>query len=277
MMTDFQTTLPASLRRSAQPSEADRALWEKEGFLPAPGLFSPEAIAEVEPLLDGLLEAKSRAGSDDWTQVQDGRTVSNEIIFTAQLEPRLKETEIFRQCEAYASELLGMPVEYAFDHVIRKTAGVGTGTRWHQDVYYEKDEPYRYKDRVHFWIPMADVPLMGGAMRYIPASHDGTLYEHKTIPGADDMHYVMATGFDESTAVDVPIGVGGAILHHPYLLHASGPNTSSQVRTAWIVHFAKPRTALQNLNYQLIQLRHGWRRAKGTVKRGLTSLIPAAG
>ena len=76
-MTDFQTTLPASLPRSSQPSEADRALWEKVGFLPTPGLFRPEAIAEVEPLLDGLLEAKTRAGTDDWTQVQDGRTVSN--------------------------------------------------------------------------------------------------------------------------------------------------------------------------------------------------------
>ena len=263
-------TLPLSRR----PSPDDLATWAQLGYLPAPGLFRPEDLAEAEQLLDGLLTAKAASGTDDWTMLQNGKTVSEEIIFTAQHEPRLKDTEIFRQCQAYAAALLGMPVEYAFDHVIRKTAGIGKGTRWHQDVYYEKDELYRYKDRVHFWIPMADVPLMGGAMRYIPASHDGTLYEHKTIPGADDTHYVMATGFDESAAVDVPIGAGGAILHHPYLLHASGPNTSQQVRTAWILHFAKPRTASQNMRYQALQLRHGWRRAKSELKNRLKSLIP---
>jgi len=265
-------TLPASQR----PTASERALWLEQGFLPVPGLFRSEAIAEVAQLLDQLLSAKSVLGGDDWTQIEDGRTVSNEIIFTAQIEPRLKQTEIFRQCEAYAAELLGMPVEYAFDHVIRKSAGIGTGTRWHQDVYYEKDELYRYADRVHFWIPMADVPLMGGAMRYIPASHGGKMYEHKTIPGANDTHYVMATGFDESTAADVPIDVGGAILHHPYLLHASGPNTSHQARTAWIVHFTKPRTAAQNVRFQMLQLRQHWRHAKGRVKRRLTSLMPLA-
>jgi ectoine hydroxylase-related dioxygenase (phytanoyl-CoA dioxygenase family) len=258
-------TLPASQR----PSASERALWSEQGYLPVPGLFRSEAIAEVAQLLDQLLSAKSVLGSDDWTQIENGRTVSNEIIFTAQIEPRLKQTEIFRQCEAYAAELLGMPVEYAFDHVIRKPAGIGMGTRWHQDIYYEKEEPYLYTHRAHFWIPMADVPLMGGAMRYIPASHGGRIYEHKTLSGADDTHYVMATSFDETAAVDVPIDAGGAILHHPYTLHASGPNSSSQVRTAWILHFCKPRTRSQNVRYKMLQLRHSWRRMKGRLRRSL--------
>lgn len=261
---------------SPLPTLKDREAWAQQGYLPIEGLFRPEDLVQAAQLLDGLLAAKAASGTDDWTLQHNGKTVSEEIIFTADREPRLKQSEIFRKCEAYAAALLGMPVEYAFDHVIRKTAGIGQGTRWHQDVYYEKDEVYRYKHRVQFWIPMADVPLMGGAMRYIPASHGGQLYEHKTLPGANDTHYVMATGFDESAAVDVPIRAGGAILHHPYLLHASGPNTSTQVRTAWILHFARPRTFSQNLRYQAIQLRHGWRRAKGELKGRLKSLIPAA-
>jgi ectoine hydroxylase-related dioxygenase (phytanoyl-CoA dioxygenase family) len=265
-----------TLTSSRLPTADDRAAWAQRGYLPVPGLFRPEDIAEVESLLDALFVAKAATGADNWTLLQDGQTVSNEIIFTSQLEPRLKDTEIFRQCQAYAAELLGMPVEYAFDHVIRKTAGIGANTRWHQDVYYEKEEPYLCTHRAHFWIPMANVLLMGGAMRYIPASHHGTVYEHKTISGTDDTHYVMATGFDESTAVDVPIGAGGAILHHPYTLHASGPNSSTQVRTAWILHFCKPRTFSQNVRYKLLQLRHRWRRLKGRLKARIGSLIPAA-
>ncbi|CUB00128.1 Phytanoyl-CoA dioxygenase (PhyH) [Thiomonas bhubaneswarensis] len=262
---------------SPLPTPQDRETWSRQGYLPVEGLFSREELAQAAQLLDGLLAAKAASGSDDWTLQQNGQTVSEEIIFTADREPRLKHSEIFRKCEAYAAALLGMPVEYAFDHVIRKTAGIGQGTRWHQDVYYESDEVYRYKQRVHFWIPMADVPLMGGAMRYIPASHGGRLYEHRKLQGANDSHYVMATGFDEAAAVDVPITAGGAILHHPYLLHASGPNTSPQVRTAWILHFARPRTFSQNLWYQTIQMRNGWRRVKGELKGRLKSLTPAAG
>ena len=244
----MRITVPTSL---PLPTSDDRTAWKQLGYLAVPGLFRREAIAEVERLLDALLMEKIASGPDDWTQLRDDdRATSVEILGTAQLEPRLMASEVFQVCEIYAANLLGMPMEFVFDHVIRKTAGIGAGTRWHQDTYYEKGEPYRNTHRVHFWIPMADVPLMGGAMRYIPGTHGGKNFEHQIIPGKADTHYVMATGFDESAAMDVPIACGGAILHHPRLLHGSGPNTSDQQRTAWILQFATPRTLTQKLRYR---------------------------
>ena len=153
-----------------------------------------------------------------------------------------------------ASALLDMPVEYVFDHVIWKPPGIGTGTRWHQDCVYAYEEPYLNKQRVHFWIPMADVPIMGGAMRYVPGSQSGPIYEHQLVSGGGKAHYLMATGFDDSTAVDVPIPAGGAILHHPYTLHASGVNILPHMRTAWILHFARPRTFSENVRFKWLRL-----------------------
>jgi hypothetical protein len=257
-------TLPSS----HAPTLDDRATWKQRGFLAVPGMFRHESIAEVERLLSALLAQKIAAGADDLTQLQeDGRATSIEVLSTVHLEPRLKDCDIFRQCEAYAAQLLGMPVECVFDHVIHKSAGIGTGTQWHQDSHYETEEPYRNKHRVHFWIPMADVPRMGGAMRYIPGTHGGEKFEHKTIPGKGNTHYVMATGFDESAAVDVPMNCGGVIMHHPHLLHASGPNHSERARTAWILQFAAPRTLTQKVRY----------RSRGWLNKVSRSFRPAFG
>ncbi len=209
----------------------------------------------MERLLDPLFAAHQATALDDWTQHREGQATSVELLRTIEREPRLLHTEVYRRCESYAAQLLDMPVECVFEHAIRKPGGVGTATYWHQDCYYEKVEPYRCKHRVHFWIPMADVVLQGGAMRYIPGTHGGKRYPHTMIPSGHDTHYVMATGFDEATAVDAPVDAGGAIAHHPRLLHASGPNASSQVRTAWILQFARPRTFTQKLYFRAL----GWK------------------
>ncbi|CAZ90354.1 putative Phytanoyl-CoA dioxygenase [Thiomonas arsenitoxydans] len=246
-------TTDAISSRAPTPDERNR--WQRDGFVPLPGLFPRNAVTEVERLLDGLYIAHQAARPDDWTQQRDGQATSVEILRTTEREPRLLFTEVYRRCECFASQLLNMPVECVFEHVIRKPGGVGTGTFWHQDCYYEKVEPWRCKHRVHFWIPMADVALHGGAMRYVPNTHGGQRYPHDTIPGERNTHYVMASGFDQSTAVDVPIQAGGAIAHHPHLLHASGPNTSPEGRTAWILQFARPRTVTQKLYFRALGLK----------------------
>lgn len=262
--------MPADSLSPRTPSTDERSRWQRDGYLPLPGLFARAAVAEVERLLDGLYAAHSAIAPDDWTQKRDGRATSVEILRTTEREPRLLFTEVYRRCESFAAQLLGMPVECVFEHVIRKPGGVGTGTYWHQDCFYEKVEPWRCKHRVHFWIPMADVALNGGAMRYVPGTHGGQRYPHDAIPGGHNTHYVMASGFDPSAAVDVPLEVGGAIVHHPHLLHASGPNTSMQTRTAWILQFARPRTLPQKLYYRALGLKT---QALGRLK----SLTPAAG
>jgi len=256
-----------SLPVSATLSVTGRETWRRQGYLPVPKMFSHTAIDEVEHLVNGLLAERMAGGADDWTQLRsDGKATSIEILATLERQPLLKATEVYRHCEVFAAELLQRPMECVFDHIIHKTAGIGTGTYWHQDSYYEKEEPYRNTHRVHFWIPMADVPLMGGAMRYIPGTHGGHKYVHKSIPGREHSHYVMATGFDESAAVDVPIDRGGVIVHHPHLLHASGPNQSQRPRTAWILQFAAPRTLMQKVRY----------RSRGWLHQMSGKLIPAA-
>jgi hypothetical protein len=252
-----------------KPTAQELRHWQQDGYLPLPGLFSRNAVAEVERLLDDLFAAHQAATPDDWTQLRNGQAVSVEILRTTEREPRLLATEVYRRCQRYAEQLLQTPVECVFEHVIRKPGGVGTGTFWHQDCYYEKVEPWRCKHRVHFWIPMADVALHGGAMRYVPGTHGGQRYPHDTLPSGQNTHYVMATGFDPSTAVDVPIEAGGVIVHHPNLLHASGPNTSPQTRTAWILQFARPRTLPQKLYYRALGLK--------TRALGRLNLKPAAG
>ena len=216
--------------------------WRRDGYLPVAGLFPTEAVTEVADLLDQLYsQTDSLPGWASRSLLSAGGAITSvEINATLQLEPRLASTEVFARCQDYASRLLGQQATYDFDHTIHKVPQFGSATPWHQDRAYYPFEPDRDESRVHFWIPMADVDAAGGCMRYLAGSHRGGLLPHHLVPSDPHRHYIT-TEVDDSAATDVSVAAGDAILHHPATLHASRSNTSPEPRTAWILHFARPR------------------------------------
>ncbi len=218
---------------------AQRTQFEKQGFLHLAAAFPAAAVDEVRELLDGLFARYAQLPKalkrEIATQVPlaTGRLISPELSRTLWLEPALAKTELFKCCQALASEMAGHKVRYVYDHAIYKLPAEPSGaTPWHQDQAFAG---YRTPLRTfHFWIPLQDTLENDGCMHYLPHSHQAGLVKHQRGRAAQDLH---ATGFDEGLALPCPTVRGGCLIHGPLTLHRTGPNIGTNLRRAWILHF----------------------------------------
>ena len=82
------------------------------------------------------------------------------------------------------------------------------------------------------WLAISDVTEDNGCMRMIPGSHKAPLAEHVDTYGDDNLLTRGQTvpDVDEDQAVTVPLTPGQLSLHHPRIVHGSGPNISGERR-----------------------------------------------
>jgi hypothetical protein len=229
-------------RKVATTTADDRQRWSDDGYLTIDELVHPDDVRAVGAVLDDLFDRFDALSSRSTHQVRlpDGRPGSLEVVLTTELEPELRSSTLFKTCEAVAGELLGCRAKFFFDHTIRKPATIGTGTAWHQDRAYNLVEPQR--ERVHFWVPMADVDVDGGCMQFVPGSHRQGLVPHAPIAGDPAKHTLEASGDHDDHAAAEPLRLGGVSMHQQLTMHKTGPNRSEADRTAWILQFVRPRT-----------------------------------
>lgn len=235
-------------RTAARTTADDRQFWVERGHLSLIDLLPTAAVDSVKDAFDGLFDRFEELSDASTHRVDlpDGKPGSLEIVLATELDRTLRDTEVFRSCHEVASELLDCKAQFFFDHVIRKPAEVGTGTAWHQDRAYNLVEPQR--DRVHFWVPMADVDATGGCMQFVPGSHRRDLVAHRPVGTDPTKHVLEAVGDYDPDAVAVPLRAGSVSIHHQMTMHKTGANLSPHTRTAWILHFIRPRTVREQVS-----------------------------
>ena len=100
---------------------------------------------------------------------------------------------------------------------------------WHQDTTYERVDPFK----VIGWYAISDATKSNGCLRVIPGSHQWGQLEHLEARDADSMlshgHHVSES-LDESSAVEIELEAGEAVLFHYGVVHGSAPNCSSDRR-----------------------------------------------
>ena len=105
---------------------------------------------------------------------------------------------------------------------------------WHQDAKYIGFEPYNW---VTAWLAITDANEENGCMRMWSGSHKEKIKDHED---TYDKNNLLTRG---QTVQDVPIKkttpnilkAGQLSLHHPMIVHGSGPNTSNQRRIGFVV------------------------------------------
>ncbi len=105
---------------------------------------------------------------------------------------------------------------------------------WHQDARYIGLEPHNW---VTAWLAISDVNEENGCMRMVAGSHVAPLREHVDTYGEDN---VLTRGqtvpdIDESMSVPVELKAGQLSLHHPRVIHGSGPNLSRSRRMGFAI------------------------------------------
>jgi len=196
---------------------AQQEAYERDGFVAPIDIFSPAEAADIRAALE---EAERR-----WPEGMAGANRNNAHYVLPALDAITHDSRILDAVE----DLIGPDILVAGTTLFIKEPETKGFISWHQDARYIGLEPH---DWVTGWLAISNVTEENGCMRMIPGSHKAPLAEHVDTYGEDNLLTRGQTvpDVDEVAAVAVPLKPGQLSLHHPRIVHGSGPNMSGERR-----------------------------------------------
>jgi ectoine hydroxylase-related dioxygenase (phytanoyl-CoA dioxygenase family) len=184
--------------------------WERDGIVVVPGCLSP---AEVP---------KARSHVGERTGLVAGSVAADPTWAALARAPGLV---------AAATLVLGDGVQIFSACYVVKPARSPAFARWHQDG---GSWPLSRPGAATVWAALDDVDAASGGMVVAPGSHRAGPLPHT--PDADS---IFGTGLDAPAGAvrSVDLRAGDASVHHPFLLHGSGPNATDRRRAALVVRY----------------------------------------
>ncbi len=236
-------------------TEQQIAFFQENGYLSIPRITTDEEIEWLKGIYDELFiertgEAEGRYFDLAGPRAHDGRETLPQVLGPEAQFPALRETVYFRNARRLAAKLLG--VEFASvnggGHMILKPAHYGNETPWHQDEAYWN--PEILPNSLSVWLPLDTATVESGCLQFIPKSHKAEVRWHRHINNDPLVHGLVTDDVDTEEAVACPIPAGGATFHHCRTLHYSAPNSTAQVRRAYILVFGGPPQKLEKPAYR---------------------------
>jgi hypothetical protein len=161
-------------------------------------------------------------------------------------EPFLASIAADERLVAIAVAVLDGPVEPFGATYLVKPPEVGLPALWHQD-----GEPWRERlagaPATTLWVALDPATSANGCLRVVPGSHRLPL--HPLQPGREPSIFGVELDpalVDEAAAVDVELAVGDVSVHHPNLVHGSGPNRSAVPRRALAVRYLRRKAEVSS-------------------------------
>jgi ectoine hydroxylase-related dioxygenase (phytanoyl-CoA dioxygenase family) len=197
-----------------------RATYEDRGHVTVPGVLDAATVAAALDHLAGLPGEALRTAP-----------LTDPFFASICVDPRLV---------ALASEVLGGPVAAFGATYLVKPPGVGLPALWHQD-----GEPWQARlggaAAVTLWVALDPSTPANGCLRVVPGTHRLPLHSlrpNAEVPSIFGVELDPAL-VDEAAAEDVVLAAGDVSVHHPNLVHGSGPNPSDRPRRALAVRYRR--------------------------------------
>ena len=221
------------------------AFFQANGYLSIPRITTDEEVEWLKGIYDELFtgrtgEAEGRYFDLAGPRAHNGRETLPQVLGPEAQFPELRETVYFRNAQRFAAKLLSVATDQVSGggHMILKPAHYGNETPWHQDEAYWNPEVLPHSLSV--WLPLDKATLESGCLQFIPKSHKGAVRWHRHIDDDPLVHGLVTDDVDVSEAAACPIPAGGATFHHCRTLHYSAPNSTPEVRRAYILVFSGP-------------------------------------
>lgn len=213
-------------------TEAQVRQFDDAGFVVVPDVVDPELLAEVRAEIDEFemaTEAFLRNEANERRSIAE----SGAITFTLHLvtrSPLLRSLSMHPTLVGICADLIGADVSLYWDQAVYKKPEKPRRFPWHQDNGYAYVEPQQY---LTCWLALTDATLENGCPQVAPRYHRLGTLEHR---------YVDPLGFEcMSDPEDVQVAevrAGGVVVFSSLTPHLTGPNTTNDVRKAYILQYA---------------------------------------
>lgn len=204
--------------------------FDEQGFFVLEDAFDEEELAPVRAAID-----RKEARIEDLLRQQEGGRVSiaeaGAITFTTNIALRDDTLRAFALHPLFGdlcADLVGPDANLYWDQAVYKKPEKPRRFPWHQDNGYTYVEPQQY---LTCWVALTDATIENGCPQVAPGLHrHGTLH-HEFI---DPLGWECLTDPD---AVAAPVRAGGVVVFSSLTPHLTGPNTTSDVRKAYILQY----------------------------------------
>lgn len=237
--TGYEWSLPAGAPTALTADQ--KAAFDRDGFVVLDRLVPADELAAVTADLDGL-----EAEVDAYLATQAGERASiaerGAITFTVHPVLRSAAAQRFVRLPAMlglARDLLGPDVNLYWDQAVYKKPEKPRRFPWHQDTGYTYVEPQHY---LTVWVALTDATVANGCPWVLPGVHRWGTLRHRWVEPMG-WQCVPAEGVvDGAVAAEVP--AGGAVVFSSVTPHFTGPNTTPDVRKAYIVQYGRSDMAV---------------------------------
>jgi hypothetical protein len=255
-------------------SEDQLAALRRDGFLLIEGLSSDEEITPLRAIFDRMFSERRGWDRGDLFDMVGPDSPEQELALPQLLrpsryEPLLRQTKLASSARWIAEQILGPKLENDLEHAISKPPFNGAATPWHQDDAFHR-KGSGVPESISIWMPLQDVTVENGCMRYIRGSNLGPLYPHRSPHNDPRIHGLETISPPDLTnCVAVAMRAGDAVIHLSRTLHSAGVNTSDQPRRAYILGYS-----VKTRRDQLLTRDYPWNLEKQTAReqRALQSL-----
>jgi phytanoyl-CoA hydroxylase len=213
-------------------SDAQRAQYDRDGFIVVPEVFSAEEIAELRRVTDEFVAAAARVTANDEVYDLEDTHSPQEPRVRRLKAPHLIHPAYFRASRnatvvAILKDLWG-GVRFDTGKLNMKSAGYGAPVEWHQDwAFY----PHTNDDLAAVGIMLDDVDMENGPMLVVPGSHQGPVFDHHGPNGRFCGAMEPARcAIDLSRAAPCLGKAGSVTVHHVRAVHGSATNFSGRER-----------------------------------------------
>lgn len=197
-------------------------IYNRDGFVAPIDIFSDDEIAAIR--------AEIEAAETRWSDALAGPGRNNAHYVLPVLDRIAHDPRILDAVET----LIGRDILVCGTTLFIKEPETEGFISWHQDARYIGLEPHNW---VTAWLAVSDVDERNGCMRMMPGTHKAPLVEHIDTYGEKNMLTRGQTvpDVDESQSAPVVLKAGQLSLHHPRIVHGSGPNLSDRRRIGFAI------------------------------------------
>jgi phytanoyl-CoA hydroxylase len=205
--------------------------YDEQGYFVLEGALNGDEVDALRREIDPVEQQQEEA----LRAMEGGRFFiarADEITFTTHLVTRSSVLRSFTQSPlltGVCADLIGPDVRLYWDQAVYKKPGTASPFPWHQDNGYAFVEPQQY---LTCWVALTDATEANGCPWVVPGLHRfGTLAHEYS-----DIGFVCLR--DPPGAVPAPAAAGSIVVFSSLTPHSTGPNTTSEVRRAYIVQYA---------------------------------------
>lgn len=197
------------------PDAAIEARFERNGFLVVPAAVGADELAGIRDHLDGF-------------EVPG----NGQVAVSLDHDPTAAALASHPSLVGLARSLLGGDCEtFGFTYLVKPPRSPLV-VLWHQDGH-----PWHQRgilDAVTVWVALDDAGADSGGLRVMPGSHRLPLHPLRPNNAVANMFgwESPAEIVEEADAIDLVLRPGDVSVHHPALLHSSGPNRTDRRRAA---------------------------------------------